>query len=177
MDEQSPRESQAKPWEQQPDEPQSAYARFLVYCYLGPARSLDAAFRSANPIAAKRSKPRVSAKSLKQDTRRASGQWNDDSVKYNWAERATAFDIDTLTGLGQRVVVKYVNALDLAFSKIIAALQDEKAMPRSWDQILESLTTLGAFIPQETVATIRQDFADDSVPAFGAGSGEKPETA
>ena len=33
------------PWDQQPDEPASAYTRFLVFLHLGPARSLDAAYR------------------------------------------------------------------------------------------------------------------------------------
>src|SRR5262249_28786381 len=37
-------ENKLKPWDQQPDEPDAAYSRFLMYRNLGPARTLDAAF-------------------------------------------------------------------------------------------------------------------------------------
>ena len=40
------------PWEQQPDEPEVAYARFLVYLNLGRARSVDAAFQDVRELLA-----------------------------------------------------------------------------------------------------------------------------
>lgn len=40
------KQAKRKAWEQLPDEPDSAYARFLMYRNLGPARSIDAAFKT-----------------------------------------------------------------------------------------------------------------------------------
>src|SRR5512139_1011766 len=89
-----------RPWDQLPDEPSAAYARFLVYRNLGAARSVDAAYHTG-PSEAKRGK-----------ARRASSQWFEDSVHYQWPERAAAWDIENLTTLGHTVVVKFINILE-----------------------------------------------------------------
>lgn len=81
--------------------------------------------------------------------------------------RASAWDIDMLTQVGQNVVVKYINTLDLTFQKLIESLNGEKLKPRTWGQLIESLDILGEFIPQETVAEIRRAKDIDSVPAIG----------
>ncbi len=163
----------AKPWEKLPDEPDEAYVRFMTYCALGPGRSMDAAYRLQNPVAAKSGKSR-SKKPV--DERRASGQWWQNSVEFRWTERAAAYDIDMLTAVAQKAVARYVSAVDLALGKILSALLDEKIKPRSWNQTIESLTIVGSFIPAETVSTIRRDFQDDSVPAIGAGTANADQT-
>lgn len=141
-------------WEQQEGEPNEAYARFLVYRNLGVSRSLDA----AHAIATKSKK------------KQASGQWTDDSAKWNWVERASAWDIDVLAEVGRGVVVKFVSALNLSFDAMISQLASGKIKPRTWSQVLESITVLGNFIPQETVAEIRRLASDaDNVPAIGHG--------
>ena len=145
-----------KPWDQQEGESNEAYSRFLVYRNMGALRSVDKAYQNVLPNA-----------------KRANGQWRDDCAKFEWVIRASAWDIYTLTEIGQRVVVRYVNALDLAFQRIIESLSDENRKPKSWDAIIESITILGGFIPQETVATIRQNNAGDSVPAIGRAT-DKP---
>lgn len=149
-------------WEQLTDEPDAAYARFLVYRNMGVARSLDAAYRLTNPLtesASKRVKTRR-VKTATPDTRRANGQWAKDCRDYHWDERAKQWDIETLNDVGKAVVVKYVNALDLAIARILQALANEKMQPRGWAQVIETLTILGNFIPQETVAAVRQNPAD-----------------
>src|SRR4030067_400717 len=127
-------------WEQREGEQNEAYARFLVYRNLGVARSLDSAYCVA----------------LNRVKSRASGQWVKECSKYEWVMRASAWDVYVLTEIGQQVVVRYVNALDLAFQRIIESLANRKIKPRSWGAIIDSITTLGGFIPQETVRTVRQ---------------------
>jgi hypothetical protein len=147
-----------KLWEQQPDESQEAYARFLIYRNLGVARSLNKAYQI------------VPGRTGKE---KANGQWHEDCVKYNWVARASAWDISILTEVGQSVVAKYINALDLAFLKIIESLNSEKMKPRTWGSVIESINILGEFIPQETVAEIRRAQDADSVPAIGTSPGAK----
>ncbi len=145
---------------QLPGESTEAYARFLVYRNLGPVRSIDAAYALASAEAPKRAKSRQSAKATKSTARgvgdRASGQWKKDSVAFNWSERAAAWDVEMLETAGQQVVVKFVNALDLVFTKILQSLADERMKPQKWEQIIESVTILGGFIPQEAATEIRQ---------------------
>ena len=152
--------NEQKLWEQQKDEPNEAYTRFLVYRNLGVVRSLESAYNQAS-------------KSVK---KRVPGKWYEDSSKFSWVERATAWDIDTLTKVGQRVVVKYINALDLAFQRIIEALNNEKMKPRTWGSAIESINVLGEFIPQETVAEIRRAQDADSVPAIGTSGASSTES-
>jgi len=63
----------AELWERQPGEGSKAYAAFCVYRDLGPERSLEKVRQNLD-------KPR---------TRKWLGDW---SVKYNWVERAQAYD-------------------------------------------------------------------------------------
>ena len=63
----------AEIWERQKNESSKAYAAFCVYRDLGPERSLEKVRQNLD-------KPR---------TRKWLGDW---SVKYNWVERAQAYD-------------------------------------------------------------------------------------
>jgi len=63
----------AEIWERQNNESSKAYAAFCVYRDLGPERSLEKVRQNLD-------KPR---------TRKWLGEW---SVKYNWVERAQAYD-------------------------------------------------------------------------------------
>ena len=149
----------AKIWDKRENESDAAYARFLIYRNLGVGRSLERAYQlPLNDNVAKSSKSRMS------------GQWYKDSVEFEWKARADAWDVETIAQVGYTVVVKYIAALDLAFQRVIEQLQDGKIKPKNWEQLIESLTVLGNFIPQETVASIRQNIKDDSVPALGTGN-------
>lgn len=67
-------------YQKRPDESAKAYAAFRQYMLL-PARerSIDAAWRAAN-------------QQQTSSDRRANGQWMGWSAKYNWVERAAAYD-------------------------------------------------------------------------------------
>ena len=68
-------DSSPKSWHQQPDEPPDWFNRFHTYLTLGPSRTLTAAYREW-------------AKSKGSPSSTASQQYN----KWNWKERAMAFD-------------------------------------------------------------------------------------
>ncbi len=143
-------------WEQLEGEPDAAYARFLVYRNLGPARSLDAAYQLVAGHAAKRRK-----------TPRVSGQWQDDSVRFGWVERAAAWDIYTLTAVGMQAVIKWVNALDQAIEQTLIHLKAGTHKPRTWKETIDAVVALGNFIPAETVSEIRHIAESDNPPAIG----------
>src|SRR5579871_3562506 len=91
------------PWDQQPEEPDAAYARFLVYRNLGPSRSIDAAYHSAGAI---------NAEAKRSKAKRASSTWFLEASQWNWQARAEAWDVFMLLASGQRVVTRFIAALD-----------------------------------------------------------------
>src|SRR5258707_13385220 len=86
-----------QPWSQREGEPDGAYARFLVYCHLGPSRSIDAAYQTV-------------AGAAKGSKRRAPGQWFRDSQQWEWHRRAEAWDIFHLRQAGAPGVAEVVAA-------------------------------------------------------------------
>lgn len=148
-----------KPWDRMDDESSAAYARFLVYRNLGPSRSVDKAYKS---IAPKRVK-----------SRRASGQWDSDSAQYNWEERAHAWDIENLTEVGQRVVVKFVDVLELAAQQLLESILSGRIKPKTWAEVTQAINVLGNFVPAETVQKIRDIANSDGVPPVGAPDGKR----
>jgi hypothetical protein len=81
-----------------PNEPEAAYQRFLSYCKLGMGRSVRAAY------AAYREELEGSHEG-QQDTKRPRppGQWQRQSVRFRWRERACEWDIRRLTEEGNRL--------------------------------------------------------------------------
>src|SRR5215469_16904101 len=67
-----------QPWEQRDGESMPAYLAFVVYRDMRGERSIDAAYRASRG-------PQVG-------TKRASGRFKDWSQKYDWKERAEAYD-------------------------------------------------------------------------------------
>ncbi len=159
-----PSEQLPKPWDQQPNEPEAAYARFQIYLNLGRGRSLQQAY-DAQRSAKDRKKPR---------TKSISGTWGADCSKYHWVERALAKDIDDLTGKGYDTVIDFVNSLAILANKTVKALANEKVQPRSLKSILELVNVLGSYIPAETVAAVRADADQRRISAIGAARSGNP---
>ncbi len=159
----------SKPWDQQQGESKEAYARFLIYRNLGPARSIDVAYAAAQSLAAKRVKSRQPAK-------RASGQWMKDSVNYNWPERAAAWDIEVFSEAGQRVVINFISILEVLSRNTLEALANPRVKPHSLKSIMTLVGILGAYIPAETVAALRDYSGTDRAPAIGNAGLNPPTT-
>lgn len=145
-----------KPWEQLPEEPDAAYTHFLIYRNLGPARSLDAAYRVFKG-ATKRGK-RLQAPS----------GWGRESAQYDWVSRAAAWDVDVLVEHGRDTVVAFVESLRAIAFKSLRVLEDERIKPKSWAAALEAVSLLGGFIPSETVQQIQSDAREHRVSAIGS---------
>ncbi len=167
-----------QPWDREPAEPAEAYARFLLYRNLGPMRSIDKAYAlvaSTDPSRAQRARAKGGKKRRARATpqKRAPGQWWEDSAKYHWPERAQAWDIAVLTEAGQAVVVKFVATLNAVFERILVTLENPRAKPgaRTWESIIESLTIVGAFVPQETIPRSRAHPAPNGPRVGDAGVG------
>ena len=74
-------EGERRVWERREGEPGRWYGRFLIYLELGPARSLREACRVAN-------------RKTREQVHCAYGSWCDQARRWEWRERATAWDIE-----------------------------------------------------------------------------------
>jgi hypothetical protein len=135
-----------KIWEQRADEPDRAYACFLVYLQLGPGRSLERAYEAA---------------SNRVKSRRSSGQWVYYSTTYDWVARSQSFDIDALSQHGTEVVINWVQSLvklsELAFEKITSGTVEIHSL----GQLLEVINVLGNFVTPETIQAAREFTSGD----------------
>lgn len=126
-------------WDQHTDEPAAAYVRFLLYRNLGPCRTVDDAFaiflRSAG--AAKRSKTR------------APSNWWKEHQKFDWADRATAWDIDTLETRGEETIAAIAQLMRTAATVAARALAQLTIKPKDYRSILRTIETLATYAPSE----------------------------
>lgn len=131
-----------KLWSQLQDESDTAYIRFLIYRDLGPARSIDAAYAAhQGEEAAKGSKRQ----------QRAPGQWTNDSAQYRWPERARAWDRALLVDLVPEAAGMIFHAVNETARATLQQLQSGKLRPRTWPQLMGTVTILASFISPETI--------------------------
>jgi hypothetical protein len=152
---------EVKPWDQREGEPEAAYVRFLIYRNLGPARSLDLAYRTFQEG------QEGAPESVE---RRAPGQWYGDSRTFAWVERARAWDIAMLAEHGQDAVMVFVGCLKQAAVKVLRSL-DRLDGPADWKSAMESLNVLSSLIPAETIKAMQPHAGDGTPPGYGQGSG------
>lgn len=134
--------SRRQMWDQQPNEPNEAYARFTTYLTLGPTRSLAAA-NAKHSEAAKGNKKQRLAK-------RPAGSWTSESVRWNWVERAHAWDAHrgrkavehsehVVSQLYHDCVIKLLQlALKRSPKNYLEFLEGFKVMMTAYDPIIQS---------------------------------------
>lgn len=151
------------PWDQLPDEPDETYARFLMYRNLGPGRTLLAAycvhiasFRNASTVG-KRQKPQE-----------VPGHWGNDSARWKWGDRATAWDIHTLHTHGEQLSVLWVGLIRLAAEKCAQKMAQPNCKPRDFMQCLAVVDKLAAFLSPDAIKSLQP-------PAGDPGARKKPE--
>lgn len=136
-----------KPWEQLPGEPAAAYARFLTYKGLGPARSARAAYEVYRKSSGEAEPAAEAAESY--EKRAVPGSWIQDMRRWRWKDRAELSDLDALEHVGFAAVVLYTHALaelaNWAYSTIAA-----KPADATIGEILQVFDRLNDFIPPET---------------------------
>jgi hypothetical protein len=146
-------------WEQQSDEPDESYGRFLIYRGLGPGRSIASAyahylntFRNATP------RPK---------TPQVPGHWSDDSAKWKWIDRAHAWDVSVLRTYGERLVVRFIGSLDKLAEKTAEALAKDNCRPKRWADVLSAINVLAAYVTPDAAKAL-QPAADDAEPKRAA---------
>lgn len=159
-------DDERKLWDQLPNEPDRAYARFLVYRNLGPLRSVAKAYNQAVEIETAQKRQKTSA----------SGAWSENSNTYRWAERAAAWDVAMLSEVGQGAVVAFVQALQAYAQIVLGELTSGRLKPKDFRQLTEALGVLGGFIPAETVEAVQLIAASGGIPAVGSGGASAAES-
>jgi hypothetical protein len=132
-------ETEPKPWDQLPDEPITAYRRFMIYRDIGPRRTLEKAYEVYK-----------GAKGL------APGMWQRQAVEYSWKDRATAYDIEMMSEHGTKAVINWVLSLVELSEQTLEEMQSGRLKPRSFEQVLGALDVLGKFVTPETVEAARE---------------------
>ena len=104
----------SRPWTRRPKEPANWYARFDAYLSLGPARSLESAFRKC-----RETDPDLSAD-------RPGAQWYAIARTWEWEDRAHAYDEQNRLRIraddAARAVGKPLNLLVAEYSEAVALL-------------------------------------------------------
>jgi hypothetical protein len=127
-------------WDRLPNEPAAAYVPFLIYRNLGPGRTLERAYRATKGVR----------------RCRVPGSWQRESVAFQWADRASAWDVDVLTTAGREIVINFIFALERVSRLILQALESGDIRPRTWGQAIRGIKMLGSFVTAEAVVALQQ---------------------
>jgi hypothetical protein len=125
--------SEIQPWERQEGEPLFWYNRYKRFQGLGPKRTVLAALQQER----RESKaPKSTQNGKKPKPRTVPGSWKAASIRWNWVERAQAFDEDKITRIVAGMFESLYDGPALAFNRIKtlenmldATIQDLKAYP------------------------------------------------
>jgi hypothetical protein len=145
------------PWLRQQGEPEAAYARFLIYRNLGPARSVRAAYLEHAGAAEGRE-------------RQIPGSWQRECARWSWVSRAESWDCHVFTTAGEQAVVALVHAFRDLGRACVRRMAGRA--PKTWDELLRSLEFLARVIPKESIAGLHARLA-----AAGPGQGGPAEAA
>jgi hypothetical protein len=139
-----------QPWEQQPSEPNGAFARFCTYLALGQSRTLIEAYRrhasAAQGISQRGRKARKSTKE------HVSGGWAETSLRWKWAERADAWDAENGRRAVQMAQHDYAATFRALMRQLLTALEAD-LRPESYESAVESFATLAAHYAPIEAAT------------------------
>ena len=128
----------SKPWDQQPNEGNAAYSHFLAYRNLGPTRTLEKAYRAIK----------------RNDTLSVPGNWAKESERYQWVDRATAWDVDRLLSQGERTATLYMAAVEKYVERLYTSLAEQDIKPDDFDSLTKSIELLHKLLPGETIGAI-----------------------
>ncbi len=124
-----------KPWDKLPEETWKEYAKFQEYLQLGPERTLGL-------VGARKGAKR----------RGACGYIAELSMRFNWGDRAAAWDIYQFQILGCKGINRFATAISDFAGQTVAALRTKK--PRTWKEITDAIHTLSMVIPPEVLAAL-----------------------
>lgn len=126
----------AEAWDRQPNESEAAYARFLAYRNLGPARSLDAAYRVTKG----------------DESLQAPGSWAQESARFEWVRRASEWDIHNLLTQSERAATLYASAVERYAEKVLNSLGDVEF--KDGDSLTRAIDLLAKLFPGDSLAAL-----------------------
>jgi hypothetical protein len=129
-----------QPWDQQPDEPLESFARFTAYKALGPGRTLLLA-QQVHGGTGKRKKT-------------IDGHWCDESARWNWVDRATAWDVHMLSTAGERLAIAWMGVLSSAVRKCAEQLANPKFTPKTWRDCLAVINAVAPHLTPEVMGPL-----------------------
>ncbi len=131
------------PWEQLDGEPNEAYARFLVYRNLGPARSVLLAYASLRS-AAPRSKDKP--------TQRAPRIWWENYRAFQWKDRAAAWDVSQMANAVPEAATTIFKLMGETARACLAEVANGNIKPQSFVELKDMVVILGNFISPEVIS-------------------------
>jgi hypothetical protein len=135
-------------WEQLPDEPTAAYARFLVYRNLGSGRTLDAAYAVYSSLPQPSAAPRP-----------APGNWNRQSVRWRWVERCGLWDVEQMVQHGRRIVLRQIEAAELLSAKMVAMLKQTE--PKDFGEAMKVFALLLNLVDSDALVALTKGAAEE----------------
>lgn len=141
-------------WDQMEGEPSDAYAHFLVYRNLGPARTVDDSYNAAFPVAPKKVAPKARSRRPEAKPLRASSTWWRESRDYEWKERASAWDIHMLVNTVPEAMVSIMHTVNEFAKSSLRAVQSGKIQPKNFGELLAGVQLMASFISAETISAI-----------------------
>jgi hypothetical protein len=131
---------------QLPNESPAAYARYLLFRSLGPGRTVEAAY-----------KLHWRRMSEREETcpRRAPPNWYTEATRHRWRDRADAWDMRVLIGVGEHAIAGHVALLD-ALARRAVRWVEESAGPSdpAWGRLLDTIDVFSRAVPPDMLAAI-----------------------
>lgn len=140
----------AIPWKQQPTEPGSAYARFLLYRNLGPGRS----HRKAYLLYLQRFDGyRGGLKGLN-----VPHSWRTESKKFGWVDRAIAWDVNVLQMQGAKIAALHTATVCRLAAKCAERAKRVKPGDDDYGDFLNTVRAVGAFLSPELLRGVQDRY-------------------
>ncbi len=146
-----------KPGEQLDHESDQCYDRFMIYLHLGPGRSLDLAAqveRAQQEATAKLAAaagvtdlptPPDKAQSGPKQAKRANAHFRATAVKFEWARRARAWDIEQFKLLGYEGIIQFMEAVNALIKQLSLAIPN--LTPKTWKELTYTIRVLSKVMP------------------------------
>ena len=106
---------------------------------MGPARTLDSAYQTAN----------VGGKRRKSSER--SGTWQENASAYNWRERAARWDIAQLSAVVPETAGVIFEAIREFSRQVLAEVQAGTHKPKNWTEVKDALIVLAGFVSPDVI--------------------------
>lgn len=137
------------PWDRLPGESVQEFAQFSAYRFCGSARSVDRAYRKyceqvAGPDEAG-GRPR-----------RAPNSWDHLAAKWQWKERAVAWDAAQIRVAAAHIATLWVTGIELLVSKGVVAARKYNPGEKEWRSVIETFQTVALHLTPEGVRALAE---------------------